>query len=425
MSAFSRLIVLSLVFAGLTFGLVKRADAQLIQPSDFIDQISRSASEKGQFDVVLPEMNFAVERIETDGYQDQIVIGAEGFINKDTPLKFFEFLREIDSAPPIMLGNEWSTGKEIRVRLSSSGGYIKEALILGQMFRNMGIDTEIEGRCFSACTYAFLGGINRFYKEGAMGVHRLALFGQELGLPDNLDGSATLLAYAYAMGADERFLQAASHYAPENIRLVTRDEALTWGLANNGRASLDVSVLPMKNLATLQLRRDSFDRGFNILVPCEGDTDFYKMRANFWLEPREFFEPLSDAEKEKKGYVAQYDEYLASIYPPGHKFFEDIEVRPQMTAEVERVWNDPQLYDDGHGENFVIISWEILASNDFFLRFYSFGSLYLMGRNEGDDEPTVLEELSLPLQMALPMNFHGACHPTAHSLNPSNHSEED
>lgn len=124
-----------------------------------------------------------------------IWISAEGVIKPDTPEKFRNFLiTEVCGTGEICGLQE----KGIKtVAFHSPGGNLAAGLKLGRMIRKLGLRTAVastlrrghqhstsSGRCFSACGYAFLGGIHRRYdflydpdrnywdSYGTIGVHR-------------------------------------------------------------------------------------------------------------------------------------------------------------------------------------------------------------------------------------------------------------
>jgi uncharacterized protein len=58
------------------------------------------------------------------------------------------------------------------IGLYSGGGRISEAIKIRDLIRSRNIDTFVYNRCFSACTIAFLGGVNRYIgQEKQMGFH--------------------------------------------------------------------------------------------------------------------------------------------------------------------------------------------------------------------------------------------------------------
>lgn len=56
------------------------------------------------------------------------------------------------------------------IYLDSPGGNTQTAIAIGRLIRSQGIDTAFHvgrGRCASACTTMFLGGVHRYYIDGA------------------------------------------------------------------------------------------------------------------------------------------------------------------------------------------------------------------------------------------------------------------
>jgi hypothetical protein len=140
------------------------------------------------------------------------------------------------------------------VRLNSPGGSLAGGLFLGEMFRSMGVVTEvgssaplsnsssagladrIPGVCASACAYAFLGGkerslddgaklgFHRFYQENALAEPTAKLFtGKDLG--DAQITTAALVLYVLKMGVDPRLISVASEAGPNEMRWISKEEA--------------------------------------------------------------------------------------------------------------------------------------------------------------------------------------------------------
>ena len=58
------------------------------------------------------------------------------------------------------------------VRLQSNGGNVIAGRSIGLFIGRQGLNTEVLGNCFSACTLAFVGGVKRHLgPEGALGFH--------------------------------------------------------------------------------------------------------------------------------------------------------------------------------------------------------------------------------------------------------------
>jgi hypothetical protein len=104
-----------------------------------------------------------------------VAIAASGTITSDTPGAFTKFL----AANPANPGTT--------VYFNSPGGDLGSGVALGQAIRKAGLDTAVgtpvtgsvvakPGLCASACTFAFLGGIQRTVDpKSAFGVHRFEL----------------------------------------------------------------------------------------------------------------------------------------------------------------------------------------------------------------------------------------------------------
>ncbi|HWM49304.1 MAG TPA: hypothetical protein VNR11_20585 [Xanthobacteraceae bacterium] len=90
-------------------------------------------------------------------------------------------------------------------------------------------------RCYSACTYAFLGGSNRTVGRGALiGVHSAF---PRAGVPDEVRGRsvvdsahATLRRYALAMGVDSGLVDLAARTRPERMHRLTAEEIAHFGI---------------------------------------------------------------------------------------------------------------------------------------------------------------------------------------------------
>jgi hypothetical protein len=99
------------------------------------------------------EMDFAITYSNHTNY-----IVADGDITKETPEKFQEFLDTLSNEAVTMI-----------VQLNSLGGDLFGGLLLGAIIRREGFNTEVTkvdeyykaGVCYSACSYAFLGGVGR------------------------------------------------------------------------------------------------------------------------------------------------------------------------------------------------------------------------------------------------------------------------
>ena len=136
------------------------------------------------------------------------------------------------------------------VYLNSPGGDLQEALKIGRLIRRAGKQTRIgslagvdnfegtnnpigfpdNGRCESACAYAFMGGQERRLGSGKLGLHRF--YSTERGLTSDEAQflSGLLVEYMVEMGVDARLFLAASKEGAEGMYYVSEAEALDFAI---------------------------------------------------------------------------------------------------------------------------------------------------------------------------------------------------
>jgi hypothetical protein len=118
------------------------------------------------------------------------------------------------------------------VIFDSDGGSVAEALSMGRMIRQMGLDTEVSTQCFSSCTIAFLGGVRRTVaRDAKFGVHRISSTAS-LDSTDALDMGQIVIAeiveYATFMGVDPAFVSQLTQAGPNDINLLSYDQLLRY-----------------------------------------------------------------------------------------------------------------------------------------------------------------------------------------------------
>jgi hypothetical protein len=121
------------------------------------------------------------------------------------------------------------------VLLSSPGGNLDQALIIGEIIRSHGLDTAVgtiaasgevsPSYCASACVLAFAGGKARFGVAGSkLGVHRFVTTRSgDDPVADTQRTTGALLTYFTKMGVSPAVLEAMS--ATSDIRWLTAGEA--------------------------------------------------------------------------------------------------------------------------------------------------------------------------------------------------------
>jgi hypothetical protein len=176
-----------------------------------------------------------------DGAGCEPYLLAEGTFDLDTPGRFSEALQSL----------QWRRVNP-KVQFNSPGGNLQAGLQLGRLIREAGLDTYVggpylefvrmgepplvlaqRGICFSACAYAFLGGVSRTLGEpGRLGLHQFA------GSTGNIGDSGTqfmmteLAAYLDEMGVDRRFQDFAATTTPEKIKILPLAQARELNVDN-------------------------------------------------------------------------------------------------------------------------------------------------------------------------------------------------
>jgi len=135
------------------------------------------------------------------------------------------------------------------VIFNSPGGDLQEALTIGRLIRKSGKKTRIgslketgsddlgrpmdypkNGKCESACAYAFMGGQERRLGSGKLGLHRF--YSTERGLTSDEAQflSGVLVEYMVEMGVDARLFLAASKEGADGMYYVSEAEALDYAI---------------------------------------------------------------------------------------------------------------------------------------------------------------------------------------------------
>lgn len=152
---------------------------------------------------------------------------AQGIITTSTPRDFRQFLAKEKYQPVVYF--------------DSPGGSLIAALELGRLIRARGLDTYVggpyealmgfsepagedirslvkQGICFSACAYAFLGGVSReITEQGRYGVHQFYSGGRPMGDATTQVAMTVLASYLDEMGVDRRLLDVASMTPSERL----------------------------------------------------------------------------------------------------------------------------------------------------------------------------------------------------------------
>ena len=146
------------------------------------------------------------------------------------------------------------TGISLYVTFNSNGGSLVGGIRLGRVIRSLGMNTSIgktmpndrwhkteKGVCFSACAYAFLGGVQRLVRAGEYGVHQFftdALLKDPNGKvfsPADFSVQQTvtglLLSYVIEMGASAELVVEANKTPPTEMAVLTQERLTNFRVA--------------------------------------------------------------------------------------------------------------------------------------------------------------------------------------------------
>ena len=204
-----------------------------------------------------------------------VVPRSESSVFRDTALVYLE--GKIDPGAPDRLSRALDGVKgKIAIWLNSPGGNLFAGMQLGRIIRKRGASTYIidyrtllPGECYSSCSLAFLGGVYRFNNNGARyGVHRASLRAGPAG-DLGQDLSAAVGSYIREMGVDARLLDLWVRAAPDEMYLLSQQEAEGLGVVNNGRRPPDWSIAASAGGARLQGRQATIDVMGTVFFSCD------------------------------------------------------------------------------------------------------------------------------------------------------------
>ena len=207
-----------------------------------------------------------------------VVPRSESGVFRDTTLVYVD--GRIDAGAPDRLSKALAgIGGKIAVWLNSPGGNLFAGMQLGRIIRKHGASTHIidyrtllPGECYSACSLAFLGGVYRYANNGAhYGVHRASLqAGPTAGDRDlGQDLSAAIRSYIREMGVDARLFDLWVKAAPDEMYLLSQQQAKDLGVVNNGRKPSEWSVVAFPGGTRLQGQQATADGTGMVYFSCD------------------------------------------------------------------------------------------------------------------------------------------------------------
>jgi hypothetical protein len=207
-----------------------------------------------------------------------VVPRSESGVFRDTALVYLD--GRIDAGAPERLTSALDgINGRIAIWLNSPGGNLFAGMQLGRVIRKHSASTHIidsrtllPGECYSACSLAFLGGIDRFNDNGGRyGVHRTSLRGgPRTGDPDlDQDLSSAIRAYIREMGVDARLLDLWVKARPDEMYVLSEREARNLGVVNNGRRPPEWSIAKGAGGSRLQGRQVTADGTATVFFSCD------------------------------------------------------------------------------------------------------------------------------------------------------------
>jgi hypothetical protein len=206
-----------------------------------------------------------VPRSESGVFRDTALVYLDGPIDADAPDRLSGALDGLDG--------------KIAVWLNSPGGNLFAGMQMGRIIRRHGAWTYIidhrtlrPGECYSACGLTFLGGVYRFNDNGGRyGVHRASLTGDpasgERGLQQQFN--VAIDSYLREMGIDARLLDLWMKAAPDQMYLLSRQQAKDLGVANNGRTPPEWSVGEFPGGTRLIGQQTTTDGPSSVFFSCD------------------------------------------------------------------------------------------------------------------------------------------------------------
>ena len=181
------------------------------------------------------------------GARCAMAISADGDITDSTAQEFLDFVR----------ANSGTHNLHSVVLINSPGGKVVGSMDLGRVFRKIGALTIVaravdgsdgvahiaQGRCFSACVYALMGGRKRIVPDRSLvGIHRMfALEGGHDPAGGQVierrfdDGNMrnVLARYSSEMGVSRELINKAEQTSTDTIHVVSPQELTRWRLGSS------------------------------------------------------------------------------------------------------------------------------------------------------------------------------------------------
>lgn len=156
----------------------------------------------------------------------EITIDAIGLFSKQSGQEFAAVIAQLPK-------NRTQT----KIHFSSLGGNLSGAIQVGQLIREHEFITQTgfkESVCYSACAYAFMGGVIReLGPQAKFGLHQFYSKNNELSASSSQSVTAMLSLYLDIMGIDRKALQVALSTEPKRVTLISKSQAQLWMIDNS------------------------------------------------------------------------------------------------------------------------------------------------------------------------------------------------
>jgi hypothetical protein len=204
-----------------------------------------------------------VPRSESGVFRDTALVHLDGRIDAGAPERLTKALDRING--------------RIAIWLNSPGGNLFAGMQLGRVIRKHGASTHIidsrtllPGECYSACSLAFLGGVYRFNDNGARyGVHRASVSPTTGNVDLGQDLSAAIRNYIREMGVDARLFDLWLKAGPDEMYLLSQQQARDLSVVNNGRKPPEWSIAESPGGARLRGHQTTADGTGTLYFSCD------------------------------------------------------------------------------------------------------------------------------------------------------------
>jgi hypothetical protein len=186
-------------------------------------------------------------------------IQATGTITRETPEDFARFVENFDTRLTDVIfmhspGGNLAAGLELGRKIRRAGFRTTIGRTIGLDSGSMDVYSYPSAYCFSACAYAFLGGVTRSFADSDFyGLHRFTSRAP-ISSDDAQVATSYIAAYLEDMGVSQRVLQLASRVASDDIAPLVPEAAEELGIIydGSGRTKFRIERLGQSNVALFE-----------------------------------------------------------------------------------------------------------------------------------------------------------------------------